>query len=113
MAYVKPITPADIAPEKARRLPPAVIEAWNELIAENWDGVSSSSFKRDDAIYRIMDKMSLDSRDYIDRQKVTDMRWLDVETIYESRGWVVELNNHDAVGEIPLTYTFTAKEKEE
>ena len=52
---MKPISPEEVVKKKKDSLPEEVIDATNELIAENWDGVSSK-FKQCDLVKRIVAK---------------------------------------------------------
>ncbi len=78
----KPITPSEVNKKKVELLPDAVLEAFNELIAENWDGVSSTVLQKT-VVERIV------SKGYSSDQ-VFDNHWLDVEDVYRGAGWKVE-----------------------
>lgn len=78
-----PITPETAVAHKAARLPSEVIEAFNDLIAERFDGVSAR-FRQEDAVEAILAQGIAP-----DRQAVFDRHWLDVEPIYRAAGWNV------------------------
>ena len=79
---IKPITPSQAISKKRESLPDEVIEAFNELIAEKWDG-HKASFKQDEIASIIAKKLK------ISRNKLFDNGWLDVEDIYRKAGWEV------------------------
>ena len=76
---VQPIRPSQVVRKKNELLPDAVIEAFNELIAENWDG-HRSTFKL--GAVRALIKNKLDGGE-------VKQEWLDVEPIYQKAGWRV------------------------
>lgn len=61
---MKPITPAEVIEIHKDNLPPEVIEAFNELILENWDG-HRASIKQTAVAKLIVSKMELKSDDII------------------------------------------------
>ena len=63
----QPISPLEVINKIADSKPPIVIDAFNELIVENWNG-HQSKFTQDDVIGRIEMKQTLCS--------VFDHRWL-------------------------------------
>jgi hypothetical protein len=89
---VQPIKPSQVVRKKTEIIPDGVLEAFNELIAETWDG-RRSSFKLKDV--RALAKKKLDGKE-------VKSEWLDVEPIYEKAGWRVKFDkpgwdeNYDA-----------------
>jgi hypothetical protein len=83
MATIKPISPQDVVEKKLESLPNVVIEAFNELIAKNFDGYSAT-IKQDEVIALIQSK-----NEALSRQAIFDNHWLDVEDIYRKIGWSV------------------------
>jgi len=79
---VRPIKPRDIAAEKKKTFPNAVLNSFNELIAQKYNG-TSATIKQDDVV-------ALMIRKGLDREEIFEKGWLDVEDIYRSAGWVVE-----------------------
>lgn len=92
---VKPITPEEVVSKKEEILPDFVFESFNYLIAQNWKG-GSSSFKQDDVVNLIREKMSGDF----------DIRWLDVEPVYRRAGWKVEYDKPGYCESYSATFTF-------
>ena len=84
---MKPITPAQIEKYKRRAVPRQVIQAFNQLIAERWDG-SRSHVLQEDAVDRIIALMKpLDDDAFTKR--LYDRHWLDIERLYRKVGWSV------------------------
>ena len=100
---VKPITPGEVTQKKAESLPPEVLEAFNELIAENWDG-RESTFKLSEAVARIRKKVTVPKG-----ESPGDKGWLDIEDIYRKAGWKVEYDQPAYNETYPATYTFSKK----
>jgi len=98
---VKPITPAEVTDKKLKVIPDGVIEAFNELIAENWDG-HFSAFTQKAVTQRIKEKM---------KHQSFDIKWLDVEPIFEEIGWRVEYDKPGYNESYPAAFTFEKREK--
>lgn len=78
---IKPLRPEQIAAGKLKTLPGQVLDAFNELIAENFsDGEASITQK--EAVKRMMGKGLV-------RTDIYSKGWLDVEEIYRQAGWKV------------------------
>jgi hypothetical protein len=75
-----PISPDDIVEARKVAIPPEVFDAFNELIAENFND-NSATVKQKDVVARIKAK--------IPGADVYANHWLDVETLYEENGWSV------------------------
>ena len=78
---VKPISPKEVAGEKIRQMPDAVLEAFNELIARGGSGYVTVMQK---------DVVALMVKKGLSRSEIFDNGWLDVEDIYRKAGWIVE-----------------------
>ena len=85
---IEPIKPTEVkAP--VRVFPDKVIEAINELIAENFSVYSGEKFCKimmQDAAARVAKKMK------IKKQLVFDKNYLDIEEVYREAGWQVEFH---------------------
>ncbi len=104
---VKPITPKEAVGLKKELLPDEVLEAFNELIAENIrDG--EATFKATDVAARIKKKLQVKSID-----AVFDKGHMDVEDIYRKAGWKVEYDRPGYCESYAATYTFTSKSRRE
>jgi hypothetical protein len=102
---MKPITPEEVVEKKRESLPDFVIDAFNKLIAERWDG-RDSSFKQDDVIALIVGH---DSALAATREEIFSKHYLDVEDIYREAGWGVlyEKPGYNETG--PAVFRFTKK----
>lgn len=82
-----PISPDEVDKFRQKNrvpIPDEVYEAFNELIAEDWDG-SEAAVSQTDVIASILAKLPQAKKDDIYKNK-----WLDVEEAYEKQGWTVE-----------------------
>ncbi len=79
----EPLKPEEVVDAKKDSLPDEVMKAFNELIAEHWDGYVSK-FKQKEAIERIIKKLP-----DLTRQDVFDRNYLDIEDVFEKVGWKV------------------------
>jgi hypothetical protein len=82
MSKVKPIRPTEAKSKKLDSIPDEMIEAVNEMIAENLSESGRSSFKAKDLITRFRTK-------YSGSEDVYKKKWLDFEDIYRKAGWKV------------------------
>lgn len=84
---IQPIKPEDVVSEKLRIFPDAVIQSFNELIAQD---IASGSARvlQEKVVERIQEKdPSLKEEDMIDNG------WLNVEEIYRQAGWDVKYDS--------------------
>lgn len=100
---VKPITPAKVVALKASIFPDEVLEAFNELIAENFTG-GVASFTEKKVVARIVKKGISSSQAYANN-------WLDVEDIYRKNGWKVEYDKPGYNESYDAIFTFSIKKK--
>jgi hypothetical protein len=98
---VLPIKPKDIARQKSKNIPSAVIEAFNELIAKDFDGESARVLQAE-AVKQIVGKG-------IKKGDIFANGWLDVEEIFEKKGWVVEYDKPAYCESYEPVFIFTAK----
>ena len=80
---MKPITPAEAKKKKHEAIPNEVIEVFNNLIEEKFNG-EDAKVLQDDVILGILEKLN------VDREEIFAKHWLDVETIFEEAGWQVK-----------------------
>lgn len=95
---VLPIKPDEVGEAKARLFPDAVIEAFNELIAQKFAN-GSAKFNQDDVIGLMVKKG-------LKRGEIFKNNWLDVELLYRSVGWVVEYDKPDFNGTGDSSFVF-------
>ena len=99
---VVPITPAEAAKKKISRLPAQVIEAFNELLAENYNK-SGITISQDIVVTRIQSKMD------ISREDIFSNKFLDVEPLYRKYGWDVTYDKPGYNELYTAFYVFTPK----
>lgn len=100
---VEPITPDDVTTQKQLIIPDEVIESFNEMIAQNFSG-GGSTFKQNEVVKLICKKMKLRHNDII-----YDKHWLDVESLYRERGWVVLYDKPGFNESYDATFSFARK----
>ena len=100
----KPITPAGAAEYKAKNLPDEVLECWNTIIAQHFNG-DSSCFKQEEVVAAIVKKLGCQ------RKRVFDENWLDVEPLFRAAGWTVKYDRPGYNETYPATFEFTPKRK--
>lgn len=77
------ISPKDITAHKRNTIPEFVFDAFNELIAADFNG-SVATVKQSEVIERILaDQIDLD------RQTIFSRGWLNIEDVYDAVGWRV------------------------
>lgn len=77
----EPIKPSEVT-RALVDVPDFVIESFNELIQEEWNG-SASKFTQDEVIEKIV------SRGNITRYEIFEKGYLNVENFYRGAGWKV------------------------
>lgn len=106
----KPLRPEDITEAKRAAVPDEVIEAFNELIAEDWSG-TCATVSQDEVVERILSKLAEAGLD-LTRDELFDKGWLDVEDIYRDDGWDVYYDKPGYNETYPATFRFSKpKEK--
>lgn len=96
------ISPHEIAAAKQAILPEGVIKCWNDMIAKNYSGHEAYIVQKD-----IID--ALVSTLGVSRQEVFDNHWLDVESIYQARGWKVTYDKPGFSETYEANFTFRAQ----
>jgi len=100
MMKTKPITPAEVEQLRAERvIPQEVFEAFNELIAEAWDG-KEAVVDQDKIVRRIAGMLATTT------EEVCLRHWLDVEPLYQAVGWDVAYDKPGYNETCPATFTF-------
>ena len=79
----EPIKPHEVVEAKKNTMPAEVIECFNELIAEKWNG-RSATVKQSEAANRIADRMNVTT------QYLYDHGYMDVEDVFRAAGWKVK-----------------------
>ena len=86
-------------------MPQEVIDAFNELIAESWDG-RQAHFTMKVAARRVELKLAGAGMPNVN---VYEKGWLDVEPIYRKAGWVVAFDNPGYNESYEANYIFKKK----
>jgi hypothetical protein len=100
---IKPINPSEA--RKGDHIPDFVVDAFNQLIKEKFNG-GTATIKQDDVIQRIIEKNTVGG---LTRQKIFDCGWLNVENLYENYGWVVTYDKPAYNEDYPATFKFTER----
>jgi len=98
-APIEPIKPSEVVEVKKKMLPYEVIECFNELIAEKWNG-QSATIKQTEAANRIAEQMGVDT------QHLYDRGYMDIEDIFRAAGWVVEYDKPGYNETYPAAFEF-------
>ncbi len=99
---VKPFTPTESIESKVTSLPDDVIEAVNELLAENINEHGQAQIKQRDVESRIKTKMKISTKWF-------NQKWLDIEPLYRQYGWNVSYDKPGYNESYDAFYEFTKK----
>jgi hypothetical protein len=99
MTTVKPITPDEIVERKKETIPDVIFEIFNYLIAENFNGYSSTVMQSKVNAMLKKKKVNVD--------EAYKKHWLDVEDIYREAGWDVEYDKPGYNESYEANFTFT------
>lgn len=80
----KPITPYEAMEAVKAKIPPEVLEVFNELIVKGMDANGVSRVSQNEAVMAVATKLM------ITRQEAFSRKLLDVEKIYREAGWTVD-----------------------
>ena len=106
---VKAVSPDEVISLKKEQFPDEVIDAFNILIAKNFDGEKSVVYQ-DDAVEYIMAEFKKNNK-RMTRDKLFDNNWLDVEGIYQSQGWKVKFDQPAYCETYKAYFVFTKKSR--
>jgi len=99
-----------VSPKKVKQVisfPVEVIESFNELIEEKFNGNSNSStIKQDAVVERILQK-----NPKITKDELIDKHWLDVEDVYRKAGWIVKFDQPGYCESYDAYFVFEKKTK--
>lgn len=82
---VRPITPDEVGQVRSDSLLPQVIEVFNDLITEKWNG-HKAIIKQEEAVQRVVEKLD------VSRSWIFECGLLDVEDAYRKVGWTVQFD---------------------
>lgn len=100
---IKPIKPGEVANKKKLDIPDAAFEAFNELIAENYDGRTAVVLTKD-----VVARMTAKG---LNRDEIFKKGWLDIEDIYDKAGWQVDYDRPGWDENYDEHFTFTDRRK--
>lgn len=98
---VAPIKPSEVAKRKQETMPDAVLESFNELIAEDFSNGSATVIQK--KVVALMIAKGLK------RDDIFDKGWLDVEGIYRKAGWKVEYDKPGFNESYEAKFIFSSK----
>lgn len=104
---MKIFTPKDAKEHKLASIPDFVYQAFNNLLAKNYDAYSTVILQHE-VIKEILTVCPLDS---MTSQIVLENKWLDVEDEYRKNGWEVEYDKPGLGESYPARFIFKPKEK--
>lgn len=94
----RPIRPGEVALLSQQVIPPEVFDAFNELIAKGWDGVSATVVQGDAVVLACKNLGIV--------REAFDSKWLNVESAYARHGWKVVYDKPGYNESYPATFTF-------
>lgn len=100
---VKPITPDEV--DKGQHIPDFVIQAFNELIAEAWEGREATVVQKD-AVARCI-KVAKVGGERVTSTMLFYKGWLNVEGFYRNAGWDVVYDKPGYNESYEATFCFT------
>lgn len=83
------ITPGQVVDAKENQIPDEVFAAFDELIAKNFNQ-GYATVMQNQVLLLALKKLKAAGHRRMTRDLIFENHWLDVETIYRKRGWVVE-----------------------
>lgn len=103
---VLPISPKEVALQKQSQYPNEVFEAFNELIAADFCN-GSATVQQQEVTSLIKQKLTAASKSWGSEKDFLNL--LNVEEVYESRGWSVSYDKPGFNEVYNVTFEFTAK----
>ncbi len=101
MTTVTAIRPEEVLNAKQTLMPECVLESFNTLIAENFNGRYARILQKD-----VIAKICAHGHS---RDTIFDKHWLDVEDIYRAQGWKVEYDKPGYCESYDASFTFSIK----
>lgn len=98
----KPITPNEVALQKRKNIPEAVIEVWNALIACRATGRGVVRIYQEEIVNCLLPLTPGGE----DRQLIFKEGWLDIEPLYREAGWTVVYDKPSYADSYPAVFTF-------
>lgn len=99
-----PITPDEMPAAKRAAIPGEVFDVWNAVIVEHWSRTPGRAhILQKDIVQALCDKLK------VDRRKVYDSGWLNIEDDFRQSGWHVEYDKPAYCESYEANFTFTKK----
>lgn len=98
---IEAISPHEVAKAKQQALPDEVMRCWNDLIAIKFSS-GQSYIPQEDIVNALM--IAMDCK----RTVIFQNNWLDIEAIYQAKGWKVKYDKpgFNEGGSASFTFTF-------
>jgi len=106
---IQPIKPSEVVDKKQALIPDEVLEAFNNLIAQKWNGVSAT-LRQDDVVALIITLFLKSGKEYT-KADIHKNNWLDIEDVYRKVGWNVYYDKPCYNESFEPTFTFKHKVK--
>lgn len=100
----KPITPDQVSETKAKCFPPAVFEAFNEMIASKFTGGRAVVYQEDVLALILKKDKSLNNA------VIFSNGWLNIEEVYRDAGWSVVYDKPAYFENYRASFTFSRKQ---
>lgn len=107
---IEPISPDSVQGAANKSIPDFVVQAFNELIAKNWDG-KRATVHQSAVVEKAID---IQTQQYKEKHQTSDWYipafnydWLNIEPLYEAKGWKVEYDKPGYCETYPATFKFT------
>lgn len=98
---MEPISPAELMKHRQKQIPNEVIKCFNDMIIQSWSG-NCAEFEQSDVVECILKAMP-----GLSRQDIFDKGYLDVEPLFEDKGW--EVYYHKGFLDQPSVFRFYQK----
>jgi hypothetical protein len=100
-----PISPDEVVETKVATIPPEVFDVWNALIAKKWASGGRATIMQSEIVKELCEVLK------VERNKIFEMHWLDVEDAYRAQGWNVEYDRPGYCETYEASFIFTRGKK--
>jgi hypothetical protein len=102
----KPLSPTEVAAHRKILAPDFVIQAWNDCIAEKWDGRQSKVLQED-----LVQTVLKYATTLLEREVAFEKGYLDLEPVFRDEGWDVEYRRPAYCESFPAYFLFKPAQK--
>jgi len=106
---LKPIRPDSLIKLIEDRIPDEVIQAFNALIAKEWDG-QEAIIAQDEVVREIRSNFRKSDKP-MSSEMIFDLNYLNIEDLYRKEGWKVVYDKPGYNEDYEAKFTFTPKAK--